>query len=81
MFTTLTDCAITIIVLILILIIRAYKRIVEIIELYYTGYIDDYKFFLKLKSEQRNKIKVYNIIGCLATTLYIFSWIMSLIFG
>lgn len=81
MFTTLTDCAITIIVLILILIIRAYKRIVEIIELYYTGYIDDYKFFLKLKSEQINKIKVYNIIGWIAALLYIFSWIMSLIFG
>lgn len=81
MFTTLTDCAITIIVLILILMVRAYKRIIEIIELYYTGYIDDYKFFLKLKIEQRNRIKVYNIIGCIATTLYIFAWIMSLIFG
>ena len=81
MFTTLTDCAIAIVILILILIIRAYKRIIEIIDLYYTGYIDDYKFFLKLKREQRNRIKVYNIIGCLATTLYIFAWIMSLIFG
>lgn len=81
MFATLTDCAIAIIILILILIIRAYKRIVEIIELYYTGYIDDYKFFLELKSEQRNKIKVYNIIGWIAALLYIFAWIMSLIFG
>ena len=80
MFTTLTDCAITIIVLILILIIRAYKRIVEIIELYYTGYIDDYKFFLKLKREQKNRIKVYNIICFLATFLYTFSYVMSLIF-
>lgn len=81
MFTTLTDCAIVIVILILILMIRAYKRMIEIIELYYTGYIDDYKFFLKLRSEQRNRIKIYNIIGCLATALYIFSWIMSLIFG
>ena len=81
MFTTLTDCAIAIIVLILILMIKAYKRMIEIIDLYYTGYIDDYKFFLKLKREQRNKIKVYNIIGWLATTLYIFTWVMSLIFG
>lgn len=81
MFTTLTDCAIAIIVLILILIIRAYKRIVEIIELYYTGYIDDYKFFLKLKREQKNKIKIYNIIGWIAALLYIFAWAMSLIFG
>lgn len=81
MFTTLTDCTIAIIILILILMIRAYKRIIEIIELYYTGYIDDYKFFLKLKREQRNKIKVYNTIGWLATTLYIFAWVMSLIFG
>ena len=81
MFTTLTDCAIAIVILILILMIRAYKRILEIVDLYYTGYIDDYKFFLKLKREQENRIKVYNIIGCLATTLYIFSWIISLIFG
>ncbi len=81
MFTTLTDCAIVIVILILILMIRAYRRIIEIIDLYYTGYIDDYKFFLKLKREQRNKIKVYNIIGWFAALLYIFAWIMSLIFG
>lgn len=81
MFTTLTDCTLTIVILILLLIVRAYKRILEIVDLYYTGYIDDYKFFLKLKREQRNKIKVYNTIGFLATTLYIFAWIMSLIFG
>ena len=81
MFTTLTDCAIAIIVLILILIIRAYKRILEIVDLYYTGYIDDYKFFLKLKREQKNKIKIYNIIGWIAALLYIFAWAMSLIFG
>ena len=61
MFTTLTDCAITIVILILILIIRAYKRIIEIIDLYYTGYIDDYKLFLKLKREQRNRIVLKNI--------------------
>lgn len=81
MFTTLTDCVIAIIILILILMIRAYKRMIEIIDLYYTGYIDGYKFFLKLKREQRNKIKVYNIIGWIAALLYIFAWIMSLIFG
>lgn len=81
MFTTLTDCAIVIVILILLLIVRAYKRILEIVDLYYTGYIDDYKFFLKLKREQRNKIKVYNIIGWFASLLYIFAWIMSLIFG
>ena len=81
MFTTLTDCAIAIVILILILILRAYKRILEIVDLYYTGYIDDYKFFLKLKREQTNKIKVYNIIGWVAALLYIFAWIMSLIFG
>ena len=81
MFTTLTDCAITIVILILILMIRAYKRMIEIIDLYYTGYIDDYKFFLKLKREQKNKIKVYDIIGWVAALLYIFAWIMSLIFG
>lgn len=81
MFTTLTDCTIAIIILILILMIRAYKRILEIVDLYYTGYIDDYKFFLKLKREQTNKIKVYNIIGLVAALLYIFAWIMSLIFG
>ena len=80
MFTTLTDCAIVIVILILILMIRAYKRILEIVDLYYTGYIDDYKFFIKLKREQTNKIKVYNIIGCVAALLYIFAWIMSLIF-
>lgn len=81
MFTTLTDCAIVIVILILLLIVRAYKRILEIVDLYYTGYIDDYKFFLKLKREQTNKIKIYNIIGWIATLLYIFTWIMSLIFG
>lgn len=81
MFTTLTDCAIVIVILILLLIVRAYKRILEIVDLYYTGYIDDYKFFLKLKREQRNKIKVYNIIGCFTSLLYIFAWIMSPIFG
>ena len=81
MFTTLTDCAIVIIILILLLIVRAYRRILEIVDLYYTGYIDDYKFFLKLKREQTNKIKVYNIIGWIAALLYIFVWIMSLIFG
>lgn len=81
MFTTLTDCAIAIVILILILMTRAYKRIIEILDLYYTGYIDDYKFFLKLKREQRNKIKVYNIIGWVAVLLYIFAWIMQLIFG
>lgn len=80
MFTTLTDCAIAIIVLILILMIRAYKRIIEIVDLYYTGYIDDYKFFLKLKREQENRIKVYNIICFLAAFLYTFSYVMSLIF-
>ena len=80
MFTTLTDCAIAIVILILLLIVRAYKRILEIVDLYYTGYIDDYKFFLKLKREQRNKIKVYNIIGWIAALLYIFAWVMSLIF-
>ena len=80
MFTTLTDCVIAIIVLILILMIRAYKRILEIIDLYYTGYIDDYKFFLKLKREQSNRIKIYNIIGWFTALLYIFSYIMSLIF-
>mgnify|MGYP001021043572 CR=1 FL=1 len=81
MFTTLTDCAIAIVILILILMIRAYKRILEIVDLYYTGYIDDYKFFLKLKREQTNKIKAYNIIGWVAALLYIFAWVMSLIFG
>lgn len=81
MFTTLTDCAIAIVILILLLIVRAYKRILEIVDLYYTGYIDDYKFFLKLKREQENRIKVYNIICFLAAFLYIFSWIISLIFG
>lgn len=80
MFTTLTDCAIAIIILFLILTTIAYKRIIEIIELYYTGYIDDYKFFLKLKREQENRIKTYNIICCLAAFLYTFSYIMSLIF-
>lgn len=80
MFTTLTDCAIAIIVLILILMIRAYKIIIEIIDLYYTGYIDDYKFFLKLKREQENRIKVYNIICFLAAFLYAFSYVMSPIF-
>ena len=80
MFTTLTDCAIAIVILILILIIIAYKRIIEIIELYYTGYIDDYKFFLKLKRKQENRIKVYNIICCIAAFLYGFSYVMSLIF-
>lgn len=81
MFTTLTDCVIAIVILILILIVRAYKRILEIVDLYYTGYIDDYKFFLKLKREQKNKIKIYNIIGWIAALLYIFAWAMSLIFG
>ena len=81
MFTTLTDCAIVIVILILLLIVRAYKRILEIVDLYYTGNIDDYKFFLKLKREQTNKIKVYNIIGLIATLLYIFALVMSLIFG
>ena len=80
MFTTLTDCATAIIVLILMLMIRAYKRIIEIVDLYYTGYINDYKFFLKLKREQENRIKVYNIICFLATFLYTFSYVMSLIF-